>query len=622
MQRPLTLLTCAIIAEAILVMIGWCGVSLAEGPAKPASFSADARSRIDDNAVWGSRERVNKAGVEATGSLLEWLVVHAPLPADEERRRADSDSHQTQAKFQTSETPVAAQKVYDDLIVALPTRMRPPKDQSGTATVENAERHAWLVGLGRVYLDKAWLETVLADERTGRDQLAFVIANELGHGCLGHARRRWQRTWLEEELRKDVARKELLPSERAKKLKILENLRGVGGLLEGVYTREEDYQADLFAVHLCRNAGFNVENGLDVLRAAAVAKDRALLNEPPPRTGTPPVEPEIQPKTTHEQITLASQPPAAHRLRRLRLELDGLGFGEFGLFEFNRETKSFTRAVDASVPADARAVVCVHGMESSREVWLPLLNRMAEEPAAERLRLFAFQYPADDRLARSGQFLKREVQRVFGSAKQIDFVVHSAGGLVFRWYAEVASDEFHLATFLGTPHLASDLSHLRRLLEVVQFVGDLPLGFDSALQNAILDGRGQISFDLQPESLFLTYLNRVRPNLHRDQYAIHRGKALSRTRAFVLQTSVDAGRVAPTRTLDKESDPLLTKFKTPALEAFVLPQEIVDGDLCVRCDSALLDGVKSVETHSLKHTSLPRDAGVISLVLKRLIVEP
>ena len=467
MQRPLKILTCASIAEAILVMIGWCGVSLAEGPPKPVSFSADARGRIDDNAVWGSRERVNKAGVEATGSLLEWLVVHAPLPADEERRRADSDSQQTQAKFQTSETPVAAQKVYDDLIVALPTRMRPAKDQSGTATVENAERHAWLVGLGRVYLDQAWLETVLADEHTGRDQLAFVIANELGHGCLGHARRRWQRTWLEEELQKDVARKELLPNERAKKLKILKNLRGVGGMLEGVYTREEDYQADLFALHLCRNAGFNVENALDVLRAAAVAKDRALLNEPPPRTGTPPVEPEIQPNTTHEQITLASQPPAVHRLRRLRLELDGLVFGEFGLFEFNRETKTFTRAVDASVPADARAVVCIHGMESNREVWLPLLGRIAEEPAAEKLRLFAFQYPADDSLARSSQFLRREVQRVFASAKQIDFVVHSAGGLVFRWYAEVASGEFLRATFLGTPHLGSDLSHLRRLLEVV-----------------------------------------------------------------------------------------------------------------------------------------------------------
>ena len=83
---------------------------------------------------------------------------------------------------------------------------------------------------------------------------------------------------------------------------------------------------------------------LDVLRAEAVQKDKALLNESATRTGTPPVEPEIQPNTSGEQLTLAQPPSAAHRLRRLRLELDGLVYGDFGLFEFDRETKSFQRA--------------------------------------------------------------------------------------------------------------------------------------------------------------------------------------------------------------------------------------------------------------------------------------
>lgn len=622
LDRDCPLMSLRRLMAALVVMTSWCGATLAEAPAKPASFSAGERRRIDDNALWGSRERVNRAGLEAVSSVLEWVIVHTPLPVEEEARRAEEDLRQTEAKFSSSEPPAAARKVDDDLLTALPKSMRPPKGPAGVAVVENLERPAGLVGLGRVNLDKAWLSAVLTNEQTGRDQLAFVIAAELGHACLGHTRRRWQRQWLEQDLQRDVARKELTPIDRERQLKILENLRGIGTLGEDVYSREECYQADLFAIHLCRNAGFDVENCLDVLRAAAVAKYRALLDEPPPRTGSPPIEPEVQPNTTGESFTLASRPSDAHRLRRLRLELDGLVFGEFGLFEFDRVTKSFTRATDASVPADARAVVCIHGMESSRDVWLPLLGRIAEEPAAEKLRLFAFQYPADDSLARSGQFLRREVQRVFTSAKPIDFVVHSAGGLVFRWYAEVASGEFHRATFLGTPHLGSDLARLRRLLEVVQFAGDLSLGFDSAMQKAILDGRGQITFDLQPDSLFLNYLNRERPNRLRDQYAIHRGKALSRTRALVLQTSVDAGRAALARRLDKDPDSLLAKFKAPALEALVLPQEIIDGDLCVRSESALLDGVKSVETYPLMHTSLPRDARVISLVLKQLTTEP
>ncbi len=498
------------------------------------------------------------------------------------------------------------------------------KRQTGIAVVENAERPAWLVGLGRVYFDRAWLDAVLADERTGRDQLAFVIAHELSHVCLGHARRRYQLRWLEPQLVKEVERKALSLDDRKSAAFSLDLLKAFEAISENVYTREEAYQSDLFAIHLCRNAGFDVENGLDVLRAEAVLSNKTLLDEPLPREGTPPVEPEIQPKTTGESCSLANPPSAEQRLRRMRLELDGLVFGDFGLFEFDREKKSFQRAADASLPASERAVVCIHGMESSREVWQPMLGRLAEETSTEKSprRLFAFQYPADDSLARSGKFLRRELLRVCGSAKQIDFVVHSAGGLVFRWYAEVERGEFRRAVFLGTPHQGSDLARLRGLLEVVQFVGDISLGFDTALQKAILDGRGQMTFDLAPNSLFLSHLNRERPDLHRDQYAIHRGKALSSTRALVLKASVDAARTALNRKLKKEQETLLAAFGATALEALTVPQEIYDGDLCVTSDSALLEGVKSVETHSLSHTALPRDAGVISLVIKRLMAEP
>lgn len=612
-----------VIASLLLVFGGW-NWSFATEPVKPAAYAAAERRHIDDNALWGPRELVNKPDVEAIGSLMQWLVAHAAIPADEERHRSVDEIQQADDKLKPVAAPDAAQKVFDELIAAMPERMRPNKRQAGLAVVDQGERSARVVGLGRVYLDKNWLDAVQADERTGRDQLAFVLAHELSHVSLGHTRRRYQLRWLEPYFAKDVERKAITPEQKANVAVTRDLLKAVSLLSENVYSREESYQSDLFALHLCRNAGFDVENSLDVLRAEAVQHDKALLNEPPPREGTPPVEPEIQRNTTGELLTLANAPSAAHRLRRLRLELDGLVFGAFGLFEFDPDKKSFQRAADGSLPADAPAVVCIHGMESRREVWQAMLCRFAEETAAAKTprRLFAFQYPADDSLARAGKFLLRELQRVCGSAKQIDFVVHSAGGLVFRWYAEVERGEFRRAVFLGTPHQGSDLARLRGLLEVVQFVGDISLGFDTALQKAIVDGRGQMTFDLAPNSLFLTHLNRERPDLRRDQYAIHRGKALSSTRALVLKASVDAARAALNRKLKKEQETLLVAFGATALEALTVPQEIYDGDLCVTSDSALLAGVKSVETHSLSHTALPRDAGVISLVIKRLMAEP
>jgi pimeloyl-ACP methyl ester carboxylesterase len=588
------------------------------------SFEPAERRRIDDNALWGPRELINKPDVEATASVVQWLVVHAAIPADEERQRGEDEIKAADEKWKPSPAPAAAEKVFDALIEALPNRMRPNKWQAGIVVVEKAERVAQIAGLGRVYLDKSWLDAVLADERTGRDQLAFVLAHDLSHVSLGHTRRRYQLRWLEPHFHKDIDRQAKLAFDPQKKQSTKELLGAFGAISENVYTREESYQSDLFAIQLSRNAGFDVENGLDVLRAEAVGKNKALLNEPPPREGTPPVEPEIQPNTTRESLTLANPPTAADRLRRLRLELDGLIFGEFGLFEFDRGKKSFERAGDKSLPADAPAVVCIHGMESSRGVWQGMLTRLADETAKEAAprKLFAFQYPADDSLGRAGRFLQRELRRVCGNAKQVDFVVHSAGGLVFRWYAEVEQGEFRRAVFLGTPHQGSDLARLRGLLEAKQFLGDISLGFDSALQNAILDGRGQITFDLAPNSLFLSFLNRERPDLHRDRYAIHRGKALSSGRALVLKTSVDAARAALNRQLKKEQETLLMAFGATALDTLTVPPEIFDGDLCVTSDSALLSGVKSVETHSLSHTSLPRNDKVISLVVERLLANP
>jgi Zn-dependent protease with chaperone function len=604
------------------------------------SLTPAERRNIDKGALWGPREKRNVSRVEAYGNALQWLVARTPLPIEEEIRRAAVQDGELRSKFKMSVPPPAARMVFDTLIETLPARMRPKDCEFTLTVVDQGETEAFSLGAGRIYVGAGFLRSALGSNPSGKDQLAFVLAHQLGHLSLGHARRVYQRVWLREQLQRDVeekkkknAEKRATPSaseaaeaagpddEGEKIQRAFETLAGIGAILEHVYSRQDQFEADLFAIHLCRNAGFDVENCLDALRLRAVGEDASLLQPQPPREGVPPVEPEVQPRSTGEAVTLASHPTAMHRLRRLRLELDGLIYGEqFGLFEFDPQTKSVKRAADGAVPADGRAVVCIHGMESSLKIYLPLMNRLAADPAGNRFRILGFQYPNDESLARSGSFLKREMERVCTSAEHVDFVCHSAGGLVFRHFAEVEGGTFHRACFLGTPHYGSDLAALRSLLEATQFIGDLKLGYDAALQQAILDGHGQMSHDLQPDSLFLRHLNAPRDGVHRDRYVIFRGQASSRTRVLLIKGAVEAGRRSLERLLRNE-DSIRSKFARAGLERLVVPAEIANGDMAVTLESAALEGVEAVHTFPLHHTELPRNAEVIEGVAKLLVEE-
>jgi Zn-dependent protease with chaperone function len=609
------------------------------GNAGQASFKPEERLCIDDGCLWCPREKRNVSRVEAYGNALNWLLTRTPLPVEEEIRRAAAKAEELQSNSKLSVGPAAAEQVFRNLVETLPARMRPKEYEFTLKVVDPSEAEAFSLGAGRVYVAARALRLMPPHDRTGHDQLSFVLAHELGHLCLGHARRVYQRLWVNEHLKRDVEANRKKPAGAARpatgeiersaeqdaedeRIKAaFASLAGAGTVLEQVYSREEQFQADLFAIHLCRNAGCDLETCLDALRRKALREDGTLLAPHPPRQGNPPVEPEVQPRTTGEVLTLANHPSAAQRLRRLRLELDGLIYAEpFGLFEFDPRAKSVKRAADRSVPDDTRVVVYIHGMESSLRIYLPLMNRMASDAAGMRFRILGFQYPNDESLARSGKFLKREMQRVCASSKNVDFVCHSAGGLVFRQYAEVEGGDFHHVYFLGTPHYGSDLAALRSLLEATQFVGDLKLGYDAALQQAILDGHGQMSHDLQPDSLFLRQLNAPRDNVSRDRYTIYRGQASSRTRVLLMKAGIEAGRKSLERLL-KNEDSTRSKFARAGLEKLVIPAEIANGDMAVTLESAKLEGVDDVYTHPLHHTELPRNAEIIEHVVKQLVAE-
>ena len=323
------------------------------------SFTAEQRAQIDARAMWGEREQVNRRKVETPGSLIEWLVAQTPLPLDEERRRVAAKIAEIRERTPPIDPPPAAAAVVERLAATLPARLRPGTDPVRLVAVDGTDQLSFSVGGGEVFVDRAFLEAALADPTSGTDRLAFVVAHELGHLAIGHARRRYQSQWLQEELKKDV---EL--SERLKNKELMEVLiPGAGRILEHLYTREEDYQADLFAIHLCRNASFPAEACLDVIRGEAVWRDARLLEPQSPAEEQPPAE----------------RSSAVHRLRRLRLELDGrVDDDRYGLFEFDRATGELKRAVDGGLSKDARAVVCIHGMESSCEVYRPLMRQLAE----------------------------------------------------------------------------------------------------------------------------------------------------------------------------------------------------------------------------------------------------
>ncbi len=600
-----------------IVLLGGLYVSAAE-TSDPLTFTASQRQCIDDNALWGPPEKQNIPSVESSGSAVQWLVARTPLPVTEEIERATEIHAEVLAKNQTSDGPAQVADILAALVDALPPRMRSPDYEFTITILDQGKMDSFSAGAGRIYVSKSFLETSPADDPAGRDRIGFVLAHELGHLCLGHAKRLFQRDWLRDHLKRDI---DADPERNAKAEDIVRSIGGVGAILEASYSREDDFLADLFAIHLCRNAGFDVENGLDVLRRAAVAQNKSLLLDPPEREGDPPVEPELQEATSGESFTLASKPTIAHRLRRVRLELDGLIYGsEYGLFDFDRESKGLQSAEENSIQPDERVVVCIHGMESSLGVYQPLMEHLAEVDVDAKLRILGFQYPADDSLARSAKYLAREMRRVGADSAHVDFVCHSAGGLVLRHYVEVDGGDAHRAYFQGTPHLGSNLAALRSLLEVGQFIGDLNFGFDAALASAIRDGRGQISHDLLPDSMFLNYLNRPSRPRYLERYAIYRGKAFSRTRSFIVRAAWSSTIKSLARQLDEDGrDDINAEFARAALDTLVLPDEIFEGDLCVTPISAQLEGVEQIYDYRLNHTALPRDPDVVEHLVRQLV---
>src|ERR1019366_2506443 len=99
--------------------------------------------------------------------------------------------------------------------------------------------------------------------------------------------------------------------------------------------------------------------------------------------------------------------------------------------------------------------------------------------------LIVFRYPATGSIARCGKFLANQVRDLVPVQTPLTFVCYSAGGLVFRTYAERLNGSFDRAIFIATPHAGSDLTQLAFLVDLFEFAGLLGKGFPAAVAETV-----------------------------------------------------------------------------------------------------------------------------------------
>jgi Zn-dependent protease with chaperone function len=568
--------------------------SAGTGHVRPAELTPDLCRRIDRLATQISLENLTRQKIDVHGNLAAWIIKRAPVSPADELAGARREHELIIRTVRHEPAPSAVHDLLQHLVAELPPHLNPLPFPFTLTVIDSEEPNVFCVGGGYLYITAPLLDSLLQPESSGREMLAFLLAHEIGHVALGHFRLGYQSMLLKEEIDRGIS----LSVDNVLLERILKTtINPAPTLARFLYTREQEYEADLFALHLCRNAGVNLDRALNAVRFVCLLEHPRLASDPSFRPN---------PAADRSLLVyyLSAHPEPLRRLKRLQMERTGEpdDGAEFGLLEFDRRTKGMHRAADRAF-GDSRAVILIHGMEGGANTYRELIEGMTASPQGQTIRLLVFVYPNDQSLARSGVMLHRELRRVFDSRRNVDFVCHSAGGLVFRYYAEVLGGEFRYAVFQGTPHGGSDLATLRCLLEATQFIGDLKLGYPAALANTLIDGHGQITQDLHPDSLLLRYLDRhPRPA---NRYYVIRGRVLRPTRALALTGAVKSARLALERRIDREiSSDFMKRMARSAVATLKLPREVGAGDLAVAVDRATLAGAAEIITTRHNHQRL------------------
>jgi pimeloyl-ACP methyl ester carboxylesterase len=575
-----------------------------------ADLTPAVRQRVDRAAGEQPAETFAQEAVNFAGNLPAWVISQVALSPEEEAQRAAAQHREILSQYRPLPRPAAVLRVWAKLIEALPPHFKPDGYRYELTVLDMPEPRAFATGAGAVYLSRALLEALPEGER-GAAALAFVLAGEIGHTACGHCRRGWQLLAVQEQAREGIR----LGVERRTLEQILQTGVDVAGrMVFFLYTREQQYEADLCAWGLCRNAGFAPDATLDALRFFTLVCHPDLRTDPNYRPGD-------RALTSAWRYYLQSEAEPVLRLRRLLREQAGLVDNEenYGLFAFDRETGRLTRCAAGSVGKGTAPVVVLHGLRGDQDAVRETLESLGGQEGLARRPLLVFRYPSNESLARCAVFLSREMKRVTAEPARVDFVAHSAGGLVFRWYAEVLHGDFRRAVFLGTPHAGSNLAELKFILDVLAFTGGLRNGFAEALAESLPEGRGAVGHDLYPESLFLRYLGSDERLARR--YHVISGRYLSPPQARTLRLTFAGFRTLLRPQLERIESPLLRQQAKVLIERMHPPPEITRGDLAVTEESACLPGARRTTHTDLHHLALKTDREVLKLVAESLVAE-
>lgn len=183
----------------------------------------------------------------------------------------------------------AVQAALDEVTAALAVRVRNRTHRFEVAALPGHEPNAFALPGGYIFVSPALVELA----RRGRDELAFIVGHEMAHVIRRHA--------IDRILSQRALQAVTLASPAARG--IAPWVRKVGvRWLEQAYSREQEFEADELSGRLMRAAGFDPGGALRMLD---------LLRGLEPGGGR-----------TGGGGWLASHPPTAERIRRLRGQLD------------------------------------------------------------------------------------------------------------------------------------------------------------------------------------------------------------------------------------------------------------------------------------------------------------
>ena len=257
-------------------------------------------------------------------------------------------------------------------------------------------------GGGIIYITRPVLDRVLDGTPRGESVLAFILAQQLGHMARLHCRRGWQLAHIEDDLKGHFK----TDVDAGLIHRLLEtSVRFSGPLTYFLYSRQQSYEADLFAWQLCRNAHFDPEEVLDALRYLALTAYPRLVTEENFR-------PSKEEMVSVLRYYLSESPEPLVRLKRCCWSATAGSWTKriTACFATTSRRPSWLRCGDRSVAADQAAIVFVHGLRGDAMTFRDFLAFLGQQKETASRPLLVFRYPNNDSLARSGLFLNNEIR--------------------------------------------------------------------------------------------------------------------------------------------------------------------------------------------------------------------